>query len=469
MSSEPTVNPTSLCAACQKEGATKRCRSCLDIGIETFYCCRECQVKHWKTHKTVCRSDSTTDKLTADNIRTKRFLQNKMKELRDYEEESVPCENCGRSSAQVGCKLRVCSKCEFSHYCSRECQVAHWPKHKETCKQIVAHEEKVAKVLSPAEARIRNLLELQWKRKAFMLLNAIVNSALTKKERDQQPPTKIVSIVLEFNYNAKTFVLAEEPKTIPISCCDQEEFILEMYQEATDEMQGCIQIAYVTCTDFGKKCCFFQPLNFAPGEIYIRQNMFFLQALCLRIHLKSDQFQKWTVIRNRNFQNQIEYMKQSPSYSMFLRNALQLFSEKPLHLTHGIKISLKMGKVPGEIAELLEYKVKLLTEIRDQNNKVAAIVPKHEREFLAKNEFDIHNDPRLVESRKEDPNSIMIAICFQNIDVFSPYWLDSVVLPLDSSKKVPVKKCKKGADTCFKQLQGLVKQMPSHLLGKVNM
>ena len=62
---------------------------------------------------------------------------------------------------------------------------------------------------------------------------------------------------------------------------------------------------------------------------------------------------------------------------MFLRNALQLFSDKPLHLTHGIKISLKLGKVPGKIAEMLKYEVKLLTEIKDQNNNIAAIVPKH--------------------------------------------------------------------------------------------
>ena len=248
---------------------------CLDVGIETFYCSRDCQVKHWKTHKTVCRTNSTTDNLTNDNLRTKRLLQNKMKdlqskmkELRDYEEDSVPCENCCKNSSEVGSKLRVCSKCEFSHYCSRECQVGHWPVHKEICKQIVAHEEKVAKVLSPAEARIRNLLELQWKRKAFMLLNATVISTLTKKEREQQPPTKFVSIVLEFNYNAKTFVLAEEPTAIPINCCDQEEFILEMYQQEIDDgMQGCVQIAWVTCTDFGEKCGFFQPLNFEAGKI----------------------------------------------------------------------------------------------------------------------------------------------------------------------------------------------------------
>ncbi|GFH52340.1 hypothetical protein CTEN210_08816 [Chaetoceros tenuissimus] len=466
MSSEPTVNPTNICAACQKEGATKRCRGCLDVDIETFYCSRECQVKHWKTHKTVCRNNSTTGNSTADNSSDKRYLQNKMKELRGYDESVVFCENCGRNCADVGCKLKVCSKCEFSHYCSRECQVASWPRHKETCKQIIAYEEVVSILLSPAEARIRNLLELQWKRKALFLLHFIVNSALTKKEREQQPPTKVVSIVLEFNYNAKTFVLAEEPKAIPISGLDEEKILAIYHQEASD--RKCVQIAYVTCTDFGEKLGFYQPTHFAPGENYDRHSMLFLQTSCLRIHLKSDLFQNWTVIRERNLQNQIEYMKQSPSYSMFLRNALQLFSEKPLHLTHGIKIFLKLGKVPGKIAEMLEYKVKLLTEIRDQNNNIAAIVPKHEREFLAKNEFDVHNDPRLLEARKRDPNSIMIAISFQNVDVFSPYWLDSVILPLDSSGKVSVKKCKKDANKCFKQLQGVVKQMPSHLLEKVN-
>ncbi|PRW60857.1 hypothetical protein C2E21_1097 [Chlorella sorokiniana] len=37
--------------------------------------------------------------------------------------------------AAGGVRLRACSSCRRAHYCSRECQVAHWPEHKAQCKR----------------------------------------------------------------------------------------------------------------------------------------------------------------------------------------------------------------------------------------------------------------------------------------------------------------------------------------------
>jgi hypothetical protein len=41
--------------------------------------------------------------------------------------ETVPCAACGMERAS-----NVCSKCKEARYCSRECQVAHWPAHKKS-------------------------------------------------------------------------------------------------------------------------------------------------------------------------------------------------------------------------------------------------------------------------------------------------------------------------------------------------
>ena len=39
------------------------------------------------------------------------------------------CTSCNATAANF-----TCSKCQFPHYCSRQCQLAHWPIHKEECK-----------------------------------------------------------------------------------------------------------------------------------------------------------------------------------------------------------------------------------------------------------------------------------------------------------------------------------------------
>lgn len=40
-----------VCAQCSKPGAPKECSRCQ----QTSYCGRECQQKHWKKHKKVCK------------------------------------------------------------------------------------------------------------------------------------------------------------------------------------------------------------------------------------------------------------------------------------------------------------------------------------------------------------------------------------------------------------------------------
>ncbi|RDB17073.1 hypothetical protein Hypma_001716 [Hypsizygus marmoreus] len=43
------------------------------------------------------------------------------------------CTRCGVIASEAE-GLKVCGKCKFSRYCSRECQVADWSDHKKTCK-----------------------------------------------------------------------------------------------------------------------------------------------------------------------------------------------------------------------------------------------------------------------------------------------------------------------------------------------
>jgi hypothetical protein len=45
------------------------------------------------------------------------------------------CENCGKSAQGVE-PLNQCSRCMVVAYCSRECQVSHWKKHKYDCTRM---------------------------------------------------------------------------------------------------------------------------------------------------------------------------------------------------------------------------------------------------------------------------------------------------------------------------------------------
>ena len=49
------------------------------------------------------------------------------------------CWYCDKDMERV--LLSLCSRCMVSQYCSRECQVADWPKHESVCDQFVRQQE----------------------------------------------------------------------------------------------------------------------------------------------------------------------------------------------------------------------------------------------------------------------------------------------------------------------------------------
>ena len=96
-----TPDPASSFARC---GGCKRVR----------YCFRTCQSKHWKArHKQECKQLQPVTQSTATN------------------EKACESPSCPRDP---GKKLRLCSVCKCVYYCSKECQQAHYKKHKALCK-----------------------------------------------------------------------------------------------------------------------------------------------------------------------------------------------------------------------------------------------------------------------------------------------------------------------------------------------
>eukprot|EP00956_Cyclotella_meneghiniana_P024195 scaffold48279_cov50-Cyclotella_meneghiniana.AAC.5 len=55
-------------------------------------------------------------------------------ELKKTTKRQTLCHNCGQMKNHKD--IKACSKCNNALYCSRECQLAHWPEHKDGCKQV---------------------------------------------------------------------------------------------------------------------------------------------------------------------------------------------------------------------------------------------------------------------------------------------------------------------------------------------
>ena len=62
------------------------------------------------------------------------------------------CANCGKGEESAG-DLKACTACKMVKYCNRECQIAHRPQHKKSCKKRAAklHDEKLFKEPPPRE------------------------------------------------------------------------------------------------------------------------------------------------------------------------------------------------------------------------------------------------------------------------------------------------------------------------------
>ena len=62
------------------------------------------------------------------------------------------CANCGKGEESSG-DLKSCTACKLVKYCNRECQIAHRPQHKKSCKKRAAelHDEKLFEDHPPRE------------------------------------------------------------------------------------------------------------------------------------------------------------------------------------------------------------------------------------------------------------------------------------------------------------------------------
>ncbi|GFH61355.1 hypothetical protein CTEN210_17831 [Chaetoceros tenuissimus] len=486
--STTSKKPIGPCAACNKEGAVLRCAPCREAGVDVFFCNRTCQIKLWKTHKAVCKrtcnAKSKKEQSSANKeakavckkkarnaeSRSKASTANKEAKAEGKEglqlcKEATVCPNCFKSGDDIGSKLSACSKCNSAYYCSRECQVEDWPKHKRMCKNNCQASKRLETSLDSRGNNIKNLF-LKWiaEPSSLSCYYDALYLALKKEDIEQQPPVKAVLVEVEFNYNAQTFIVAEVPRAVAIDDLSQKrkKEIRKILKERTvtggkDQVYN--HFAIVSTKEFEER---FEGtvgigiMKSALDQMNADRKSFDMEKLhndCAHVRLKSNLFRGWKSIRRNNLQKQMEQMKLGQSCTAFVQNALQFFCKKSLQNTHQVIVYMNMGQEIGQISQLDEYEIISIAELK---------------KFKEENKKKIITYVEDIESRPHSCNEMAIETLF--VDDGKCFVFEyTVYCRVNVIKNKTAKQCKKAAEKHFRQLQKEVKEMPSDLLEKVSL
>ena len=89
------------------------------------------------------------------------------------------CQNCFLAAAS----LQVCGKCKVCHYCSADCQRAHWPQHKSICSVLANQHANRDRETPETDTRSSAAIEcdyVAWKRKYVSNLITVASLMLPK-------------------------------------------------------------------------------------------------------------------------------------------------------------------------------------------------------------------------------------------------------------------------------------------------
>jgi hypothetical protein len=95
-----------------------------------YYCSVECQRVDWPKHEGECMQL----KVTAETA-TKAAAAVAAKAAANQTPVVPCCLACSKTSGEGGVALSRCSRCHEARYCSRECQIKDFPRHKNVCKR----------------------------------------------------------------------------------------------------------------------------------------------------------------------------------------------------------------------------------------------------------------------------------------------------------------------------------------------
>ncbi|KAL3917781.1 MAG: hypothetical protein SGILL_004548 [Bacillariaceae sp.] len=155
-----------------------------------------------------------------------------------------------------------------------------------------------------------------------------------------------------------------------------------------------------------------------------------------------------------NFNQQINALRQDEAWSTFIFNALHLYSKKPQHKTHCIRIDFEFGFQLGKLSKLIKYEVLSLQAAHSMISDSKTKTPEEKR-FVLENCLDVERSPRLLASRAMYPRNILIPVLF--INQMAPFFLTSPNLsefiPETVRPKLSIPQSHRQAELMFQRLQ----------------
>jgi hypothetical protein len=160
------------------------------------------------------------------------------------------CPICLKSGKDV--KLKNCSLCESHYYCSKECQTAHWPQHKVTCKANRQARQLIQSGLPPDQSNVLKDYK-KWEGSRRGLINSLTSSILTV----DRYKTHFVHLTVEYRPELRVrFQLSEQYDVPQIGSIPGVRKALEefgqQYEQGTNKAPMRFFILVLTCSNVPK-------------------------------------------------------------------------------------------------------------------------------------------------------------------------------------------------------------------------
>jgi len=397
------------CSSCGIPKAKKMCRGC----EEAFYCSKDCQRTHWKTHKILCRKVGT-------------------------DEAHINCTFC-RVKMRLSDALR-CSKCKHEIYCSKECEKKDYATHKPNCDSYLQG------VKGGAMNKETQLFMKWYDSPASCAVQELATHAMTKQQFLEKTPSFVVELEVEFNPNYIGFVPTGMPTIvmldiIPAHVRDEMKRRFEMYSSSVASYQvGHMMLLRNKYRDGSAGVAKVRHQVYDPSDFRKLSLDKAFKEFRVAYGISPKLLEAWKPIFAQRQGSQIDAFvnrfSRGMELTLFSLNAYRFRDANPLFRSHVLVIYFVLGSELGQIEKITHYE---MLRMKDVHKKMPDL------------------DKKIAESKSiscEDGHEILLTV-FLSTDIVPFTFLLPSMVPYDPSQIVnqSISKQDKEANAQFEKMR----------------